>query len=89
MLALLSGCAPSTGSRLTAEAINQIAPDVPEIPAATQLKAAEEIDGGKCPALADLADACLVTRDESRLLHTPEETPWLSHIGLNLPMDAK
>lgn len=45
-----------------------LAPDVPEIAAPVQDKAADEIVGGACPALSEIANQCLVTRDQSRVL---------------------
>lgn len=66
-LSPLAACAPSHGS-LTKETLALAAPDVPSVDAATQKKAADEMDRGQCPALNTLANICLITRDQARAL---------------------
>lgn len=66
-LAPLAACAPVTG-KVTKESLSLAAPDVPQVDAETQKKAADEMERGQCPALNHLANVCLTTRDQARAL---------------------
>lgn len=63
----LASCA-STCSDLQGKALAAVAPDVPDYSKDTANKAADEIDGGACPAMTVLLEGCAVTRAQARLL---------------------
>lgn len=48
--------------------LSAVAPDVPAVSRETQKQAAAEMIGHQCPSLNTIANACLITRDEARLL---------------------
>lgn len=67
MLLALSGC-KNTPIDANPATLAALAPDVPQLSHETQDAAVKEIIGGQCESLATIADACLITRDEARLL---------------------
>lgn len=66
-LALLTGCS-GIPFDLTPQTLAAVAPDVPGIPDDVQDKAAKEMASGVAPAENQIINACLVTRDEARIL---------------------
>lgn len=68
ILLVLGGCsqAPINANKRTLAAL---APEVPPIPKNIQKEAAGEILAKTCPALNQIINLCLVTRDQARLLH--------------------
>lgn len=67
MLVPLTGC-NAVPINLDKSTLRLIAPDVPEISITIQRQAAAEMQGGQSPALNYIANTCLATRDEARIL---------------------
>jgi hypothetical protein len=67
MLLPLAACATAPFN-LDKTSLALIAPDVPVIDAKVQRQAADEMAKGQCKAENKIINACLLTRDDSRLI---------------------